>query len=120
MLIKLSKYLVMSQDQIAGQSHNIKIGNSSFERLEEFRYLGTTLTNQNSIQEEMKSRLKSGSGMLAVIRCRMFCVHVCYTNIKVALLLLLLFLLSHYYCYCYSLVALLLLLLLLFIGANFR
>jgi len=39
----------------------MKIDNSSFERLEEFKYLGTTLTNQNSIQEEIKSRLKSGN-----------------------------------------------------------
>jgi hypothetical protein len=29
--------------------------------VEEFRYLVTTLTNQNSIQEELKSRLKSGN-----------------------------------------------------------
>jgi len=34
---------------------------SSFERVEEFKYLGRTLTNQNSIQEEIKSRLKSGN-----------------------------------------------------------
>jgi len=52
------KYMVMSQDQNAGQNHSIKTDNSSFERMEEFKYLGTTLTNQNSIQEEMKSRLK--------------------------------------------------------------
>ena len=39
----------------------IKIDNSSFEREEEFVYSGTTLTNQNSIQEEIKSRLKSGN-----------------------------------------------------------
>jgi len=36
----------------------MKIDNSSFERMEEFKYLGATL-NQNSIQEEIKSRLKS-------------------------------------------------------------
>ena len=35
--------------------------NRSFERVEEFKYLGTTLTNANSIQEEIKSRLKSGN-----------------------------------------------------------
>ena len=35
--------------------------NSTFERVEEFKYLGTTLTNQNSIAEEMKNRLRSGS-----------------------------------------------------------
>ena len=29
--------------------------------MEQFRYLGTIITNQNSIQEEIKSRLKSGN-----------------------------------------------------------
>jgi len=54
--------------------------------VEEFKYLGITLTNQNSIQEEIKSRLKKlrtdwSRGMLAVIRCRIFCVPVCCTKI---------------------------------------
>jgi hypothetical protein len=39
----------------------MKIDNSSTERVAEFKYLGTTLTNQNSIQAEIKSRLKLGS-----------------------------------------------------------
>jgi len=38
----------------------MKMDNSSFERVEEFKYLGTTLKSQNSIQEEIKSRLKLG------------------------------------------------------------
>jgi len=50
--------MVMSRDHDAGQSHNIKIGISSFESVEQFKYLGTTLTIQNYIQEEIKSRLK--------------------------------------------------------------
>ena len=37
----------------------MKIDNSSIERVEQFKYLGTTLTNKNSIQEEIKSGLKS-------------------------------------------------------------
>ena len=53
------KHMVVSRDQIAGWSHNIKADNSSFERVEEFKYLGTTSTTQNSIQEEIKSKLKS-------------------------------------------------------------
>ena len=51
----------MSRDQNAGKSNSIKIDNISFEMVEKFIYLGTTLTNQNSIQEEIKSWLKSES-----------------------------------------------------------
>ena len=39
----------------------MKIDNNSIERVEEFKYLGTTLTNKNSVQEEFKSRLKLGN-----------------------------------------------------------
>jgi len=52
---------MMSRDQNAGRSHSMKTHNSSIERVEEFKYLGRTLTNQNSIQEEIKSRLKLGN-----------------------------------------------------------
>jgi hypothetical protein len=51
----------MSRDKNAGRSHNMKIYNNFFERAKEFKYFGTTLTNQNSIQEEAKSRLNSGN-----------------------------------------------------------
>ena len=37
------------------------IDNSSIERVEEFKYLGTTSTNQSSLHEETKSNLKSGN-----------------------------------------------------------
>jgi len=46
-----TKYMVMSRDQNAGRSHSMKTDNSSFQRVEEFIYLGTTSPNQNSIQE---------------------------------------------------------------------
>ena len=54
-------HMVISRKQNAGRIHSVRIDNSTFERVEEFKYLGTTLTNQNSIAEEIKSRLKSGN-----------------------------------------------------------
>jgi hypothetical protein len=43
------------------QNEVIKTDIISFERVEDFKYLGTSLTNQNSIQEEIKRRLKLGN-----------------------------------------------------------
>jgi len=56
-----TNYMVMSRDRNAGRGHSVKTDNSSIERVEEFKYLGTTLTDQNSIQEEIKGRLKLGN-----------------------------------------------------------
>jgi hypothetical protein len=56
-----TKYMVMSRDQNAGQNGYIQIGNKSSETVKRFKYLGTTLTIQNSIHEEIKSRLKLGN-----------------------------------------------------------
>jgi hypothetical protein len=53
-----TKYMVMSRDQNAGRSHSVKTDNSSCERVEVFKYLRATLTDLNSIQEEMKSILE--------------------------------------------------------------
>jgi len=39
----------------------VRIDNSAFERVEEFKYLGATLTDQNSIAEEIKSSSRSGN-----------------------------------------------------------
>ena len=50
-----TKYMVMSREQTAGLSHTMKFDNSSIGRVEEFKYLGMTLTNKNSIQEEIES-----------------------------------------------------------------
>jgi len=56
-----TKHKVMSRDQNAGRSYSMKTENISFEKVEEFKYLGITLKNQDSIQEEIKSRLKAGN-----------------------------------------------------------
>jgi len=40
---------------------------ATFQKVEEFKHLGTTLTNQNSIQEEIKSRLKCYCVVLRIV-----------------------------------------------------
>jgi hypothetical protein len=52
---------VLSRHQNVGQNHNIKVGDWSFENVAQFIYLGTTVTNQNLVQEEIKMRLISGN-----------------------------------------------------------
>jgi ribosomal protein S2 len=52
-----TKYILFSCHQTAGQNHDTKITNRSFENVAQFKYLGTTITNQNLIQEEIKRRL---------------------------------------------------------------
>jgi hypothetical protein len=65
-----------------GRSHIIKIDNSFFVRMEVFKYFGTTLTNRNSIQEEIKSRLNSGSACYYSVQNLLFSVFL-FKNLKV-------------------------------------
>jgi hypothetical protein len=56
-----TKYMIMSRHPNSGQNQNIRIANELFEKVAKFKYLGTTLTNQNDIHDEIKSRLSSGT-----------------------------------------------------------
>jgi hypothetical protein len=56
-----TKYMLMSHSQKMVQKHSIKIANRSLKGVTRFKYLGTTLTDQNYIHEEIKSRLNSGN-----------------------------------------------------------
>jgi hypothetical protein len=56
-----TKYMLMSRSQKIGQKYSIKIANRSFEDVAKFRYLQTTLTDQNCMHEEIKSRLNLGN-----------------------------------------------------------
>jgi hypothetical protein len=56
-----TKYMIMSRHPNPGQSQNIRTANESFENVAKFKYLGTTLTNQNDIHDGIKSRLNPGN-----------------------------------------------------------
>jgi hypothetical protein len=58
--LEKTNYMLMSRKK-AGRKHGIKIANRSFEDLAKLKYLGTTLTDQNCMQEGIRSRLNSGN-----------------------------------------------------------
>ena len=72
----------MSRDQNAGRSHSIKIDNSSFAGVEESKYMGPTLTNQHSLQEEITRRLKSGNACYHSVQ-NLFSSSLLSKNIKI-------------------------------------
>jgi hypothetical protein len=65
--VEKTKYMLLSRHQNVGRNWDIKIANRLFENVSQFKYLGTTVTNQNLIQEEIKRRLRS----------RTFCLLTC-------------------------------------------
>jgi hypothetical protein len=67
--------------QIAGRNI-IKIANRCFENVTQFRYLGTTVTNQNLIQEEIKRRLNSGNACYHSVQ-NLFSSHLLSKSIKI-------------------------------------
>ena len=46
-----TKYMLISREQNAGQSHRTKLGSESFDSVAKFNYLRTTQTNQSFIDE---------------------------------------------------------------------
>jgi hypothetical protein len=74
--------MLVSRCQKAGQRQSIKIGNIFFESAAKFKYLGTTLTYQNCIHEEIKSRLNSGYACYHSVQS-LLTSHLLSRNVKV-------------------------------------
>jgi hypothetical protein len=66
-----TKYMLLSPHKSGGQNHDIKTGNRCFGNVEQFRYLGTTITNQNLILEEIKRRLNSRNSVQNILSSRL-------------------------------------------------
>jgi hypothetical protein len=56
-----AKYMLMSRHQNAGQNHDVRIANRSFENVAQFKYFEMTVTRRNLIREEIRRRLNSGN-----------------------------------------------------------
>ncbi|KAJ4444022.1 hypothetical protein ANN_05811, partial [Periplaneta americana] len=56
-----TKYMITYRDENIVRNENIKIGNLSFEEVEKFKYLGTTVTNINGTREKIKHRINMGN-----------------------------------------------------------
>jgi hypothetical protein len=59
--VEETKYMLLSRRQNVGQKRDMEIANKLFENVSQFKYLGTTVTNQNLIREQIKRRLNSGN-----------------------------------------------------------
>jgi glycerol-3-phosphate O-acyltransferase len=76
------KYMLVSRCQKAGQRQSIKIGNRSFESVAKFKNLVTTLTDQNCIHKEIKSRLNSGNACYHSVQS-LLSSHLLSRNVKI-------------------------------------
>jgi hypothetical protein len=56
-----TKYMVLSHQENVGHNHDLLNDNKCLENMAKFRKLGTTVTNQNFIHKEIKTRLNSGN-----------------------------------------------------------
>jgi hypothetical protein len=63
-----TKYTLLSRHQNVGQNRDIKIAKRSFKNVSQFKYLGTIVTNQNLVQEEIKRRLNSGNACYHLVQ----------------------------------------------------
>jgi hypothetical protein len=80
--VEKTEYMSVCRDQNSEQSREIKIGNRSLENVSQLKYLGTTITNQNLIQEEIKRRLNSGNACYHSVR-KLFSSRLLSVNVEV-------------------------------------
>jgi hypothetical protein len=60
--------------QIAGRNHCVKVVNTSFGKVEKFKYLEKTLMNYNWIYEEIKSKINSRNACYHIRVYHNFCL----------------------------------------------
>jgi hypothetical protein len=73
--VEETKYMLLSRHQNVRQNRDITIANRSFEKVSQFKYLGTAVTNQILCRQKLREDLILV--MLATIPSRNFCLLVC-------------------------------------------
>jgi hypothetical protein len=82
--VQKTKYMLLPRDQNVGRNLDIKTANRLFGNVSQFKYLGTTVTNQNLIQEEIKRRLNSGNACYHSVQ-NLLCFCLLSENVKIAI-----------------------------------
>jgi hypothetical protein len=80
--VEKSTYMFLSRHQNIGRKRDIKIANRSFGKVSQLKYLGTTVTNKNLIQEEFKRRLNSGNACYHSVQ-NLLSSHLLSKNLKI-------------------------------------
>jgi hypothetical protein len=78
------KYTVVSNHHNVGQPHNLVVDNRSLRNVAKFKYLETTVTNQNYIHEEIKSMVNSGNAYNYPLQS-LLSSHLISKNLKIKL-----------------------------------
>jgi hypothetical protein len=77
-----TKYIIMSHHSNSEQDQNIRIANELFEKVAKFKYLWMTITNQNEIHDEIKSRLDLGNACYYSVQ-NLLSFHLISKNLKI-------------------------------------
>jgi hypothetical protein len=93
---------LLPHHQNAGQNHDIKIANRSFENVVQFRYLGTEVMNQNLIQKEIKGISNSTSACYHSVQ-NLLSAHLLSKSIKIRIYKIIILLVVLYGCETWSL-----------------
>jgi hypothetical protein len=80
--VEKTKHMLLFRPQNIVQNRDIKVANRSLENMTQFKYLGTTVTNQNFIQEEIKRRLTSGNACYHSVQ-KLLSSRLQYKNLKI-------------------------------------
>jgi hypothetical protein len=74
--------MVLSRHQNAGQNETLRQLTDFFQNKAQFKYFGTTVTNQNLIQREIKTRLNSGNDCNHSVQ-NILSSHLLLKNVKI-------------------------------------